>query len=116
MVALVVGVLTFFWIYLHIAYQYGGSSLERFAHVVYTRLSNWLTYSSDELDYNGVVAIGVGFGAVLFFTFMRQRFLWWKLPPPGYSISNTLFIYHFWFSFLFGFALKWLLFKSGGIQ
>ena len=116
MVALVVGVLTFFWIYLHIAYQYGGSSLERFAHVVYTRLSNWLTYSSDELDYNGVVAVGVGFGAVLFFTFMRQRFLWWKLHPAGYAISNSLDINHFWFSILVGFALKWLLIKYGGIK
>ena len=116
MVALVVGVLTFFWIYLHIAYQHGGSSLERFAHVVYTRLSNWLTYSSDELNYSGLVAIGVGFGAVLLFTFMRQRFLWWKLHPAGYAISNSLDINHFWFSILVGFTLKWLLIKYGGIK
>ena len=114
--ALVVGVLTFFWIYLHIAYRHGGSSLERFAHVVYTRLANWLSNPTDELNYRGLIAIGAGFSAVLFFTVMRQRFLWWKLHSAGYAISNSLDINHFWFSILIGFTLKWLLIKYGGIK
>ena len=116
MTALVVGVVSFFWIYLHIAYQHGGSSLERFAHVVYTRLANWLTSPSDDLNYSGLAAIGTGFGAVIWFNFMRQRFLWWKLHPAGYAISNSLDINHFWFSILVGFFLKWLLIKYGGIK
>jgi len=116
MVALVVGVLSFFWVYLHIAYQHGGSSLERFAHVLYTRLANWLTDPSDELDYSGLASISVGFGAVLFFAFMRQKFLWWKLHPAGYAISNSMDINIFWVSILVGFTLKWLLIKYGGIK
>ena len=116
MVALVVGVLSFFWVYLHIAYQHGGSSLERFAHVLYTRLANWLTDPSDELDYSGLTSIGAGFGAVLLFAFMRQKFLWWKLHPAGYAISNSMDINVFWFSILAGFTLKWLLIKYGGIK
>ena len=116
MVALVVGGLSFFWVYLHIAYQHGGSSLERFAHVLYTRLANWLTDPSDELDYSGLASIGAGFGVVLFFAFMRQKFLWWKLHPAGYAISNSMDINIFWFSILVGFILKWLLIKYGGIK
>ena len=107
MIALVVGVVSFFWIYLHVAYQHGGSSLERFAHVVYTRLANWLTGPSDDIDYGGLLAIGTGFGAVIWFNFMRQYFLWWKLHPAGYAISNSLDINHFWFSILVGFFLKY---------
>ena len=116
MVALVVGVLSFFWIYLHIAYQHGGSSLERFAHVLYTRLANWLTDPADELNYSGLTSIGAGFSAVLLFAFMRQKFLWWKLHPAGYAISNSMDINVFWFSILAGFTLKWLLIKYGGIK
>ena len=116
MVALVVGVLSFFWIYLHIAYQHGGSSLERFAHVLYTRLANWLTDPADELNYSGLTSIGAGFSAVILFAFMRQKFLWWKLHPAGYAISNSMDINVFWFSILAGFTLKWLLIKYGGIK
>jgi hypothetical protein len=116
MVALVVGVLSFFWIYLHIAYQHGGSSLERFAHVLYTRLANWLTDPADELNYSGLTSIGAGFSAVILFAFMRQKFLWWKLHPAGYAISNSMDINIFWFSILAGFTLKWLLIKYGGIK
>ena len=116
MIALVVGVLSFFWIYLHIAYQHGGSSLERFAHVLYTRLANWLTDPANELNYSGLTSIGAGFSAVLLFAFMRQKFLWWKLHPAGYAISNSMDINVFWFSILAGFTLKWLLIKYGGIK
>ena len=116
MIALVVGVVSFFWIYLHTAYQHGGSSLERFAHVVYTRLANWLTGPSDGIDYGGLLAIGTGFGAVIWFNFMRQYFLWWKLHPAGYAISNSLDINHFWFSILVGSFLKHLLIRYGGIK
>ena len=75
-----------------------------------------MTDPSDELDYSGLASISVGFGAVLFFAFMRQKFLWWKLHPAGYAISNSMDINIFWVSILVGFTLKWLLIKYGGIK
>ena len=53
---------------------------------------------------------------MIWFNFMRQYFLWWKLHPAGYAISNSLDINHFWFSILVGFFLKHLLIRYGGIK
>ena len=114
--ALIVGTLSLFWVYLHIAYTDGGSSLQRFARVIYTRLANWLTYSSDELDTTGVQAVGAGFGVVLFLTAMRTRFLWWKLHPAGFAISNSRDINYLWFSIFISFLAKWGLLKYSGIK
>ena len=56
--ALIVGTLSFFWVYLHIAFESGGSSLERFANAGYVRLQNWMLNPS-EFDHTGAGAIGV---------------------------------------------------------
>ena len=115
-VALIAGTLSLFWIYLHIAYTSGGSSLQRFAHVIYTRVANWITYPSSDVDFLGIQAIGVGFLVVVLLTAMRRRFLWWRLHPAAYAIANSLDIDAFWFSILIGFVVKWTLTRYGGIR
>ena len=113
--ALIVGTLSFFWVYLHIAFESGGSSLERFANAGYVRLQNWMLNPS-EFDYTGAGAIGVGFMFVLFFTVMRRLFLWFPFHPVGYAISNSHDINVFWFSVLIGFIAKWIVLKYGGLK
>ena len=115
-VALIAGTLSLFWIYLHISYTAGGSSLQRFARVIYTRVANWITYPSSDIDSLGIQTIGAGFVVVVFLTAMRRQFLWWRLHPAAYAISNSYDINYFWFSILIGFAAKWLLIKYGGIR
>lgn len=114
--ALIVGTVAFFWVYLHIAYSSGGSSLQRFAHVIYTRLTNWIAYPSSDIDLGGMGAIGAGLVAVFFLTAMRKRFLWWKLHPAGYAISNSRDINYLWFSILISLLAKWGLLRYGGIK
>ena len=113
--ALIVGTLSFFWVYLHIAFDSGGSSLERFANAGYVRLQSWMLNPS-EFDYTGAGAIGVGFMFVLFFTVMRRLFLWFPFHPVGYAISNSHDINVFWFSVLIGFIAKWIVLKYGGLK
>ena len=113
--ALIVGTLSFFWVYLHIAFDSGGSSLERFANAGYVRLQNWMLNPS-EFDYTGAGAIGVGFVFVLFFTVMRRLFLWFPFHPVGYAISNSHDINVFWFSVFIGFIAKWIVLKYGGLK
>lgn len=114
--ALIVGTVAFFWVYLHIAYNSGGSSLQRFAHVIYTRLTNWISYPSSDIDFRGMGAIGAGLVAVFFLTAMRRRFLWWKLHPAGYAISNSRDINYLWFSIFISLLAKWGLLRYGGIK
>ncbi len=113
--ALIVGTLSFFWVYLHIAFDSGGSSLERFASAGYVRLQNWMLNPS-EFDYAGAGAVGVGFVFVLFFTVMRRLFLWFPFHPVGYAISNSHDINVFWFSVFIGFIAKWIVLKYGGLR
>ena len=113
--ALVVGTISFFWIYLHIAYSTGGSSLQRFSRFFYTRLANWINHPSSDISLSGIRSVGIGVAVVLVLTVMRRRFLWWRLHPAAYAISNSLDINHFWFSILISFVAKWLLIRHGGI-
>ena len=52
--ALVVGTLSLFWVYLHVAYTSGGSSLQRFADVIYTRVADWIAYPSKKIEISGI--------------------------------------------------------------
>ena len=114
--ALIVGTISLFWVYLHIAYNSGGSSLQRFARVIYVRLANWIAYPSSDVNLTGVQAVGSGLVTVIFLTVMRKRFLWWKLHPAGYAISNSRDINYLWFSIFISLLAKWALLKYGGIK
>ena len=96
---------------------------------IYIRLANWMTYPSSDIDVTGIQAIGAGFGArcdclnignafrvVLFLTAMRKRFLWWKLHPAAYAISNSRDINYLWFSIFISFLAKWGLLRYSGIK
>ena len=114
--ALIVGTISLFWIYLHVAYTSGGSSLQRFAHNLYSRLANRIAYPSGEVDMVAVRSIGGGFIAVILLTVMQKRFMWWRLYPAAYAISNSRDINFLWFSIMISFAVKWALLKYGGIR
>ena len=115
-VALIVGTLSLFWIYLHVAYSLGERThVQGFASVTYRRLANWISYPSSDIDFAGVQGIGVGVLVVVFLTVMRQQFLWWRLHPAAYAIANSLDINVFWFSMLVGFLVKRILIQYGGI-
>ena len=114
--ALVVGTLSLFWLYLHVAYDSGGSSLQRFARNIYNRLANRISYPSSDINLAAIQSIGTGFVAVLILTVFQKRFLWWRLYPAAYAISNSRDINYLWFSIIISFFAKWVLLKYGGIR
>jgi len=60
-VAPIVGTLSLFWIYFHVAYSLGERThVQGFASVTYRRLANWISYPSSDIDFVGSQRIGVG--------------------------------------------------------
>ena len=115
LIAMVFSASIFFWIYLHIGYKDGGSSLMRFAADGFRRLEQWLTFPT-EGRISDLVSMLTGFVSVIFLMGMRMRFLWWGLHPAGYVISAGYAINPFWFSIFLSWFAKWIILKYGGLK
>ena len=100
-------------------YKYGANSCEQWrvssGRWAYDELSRWLNNpqpsSPSALFY-------IGFGALFcaFLVFMRLQFLWWPFHPVGYAVANTFTMQYLWAPFLFGWFIKVIALKSGGIK
>ncbi|MBT3344167.1 MAG: hypothetical protein HOH74_26915 [Gemmatimonadetes bacterium] len=70
-----------------------------------------------ELDptyWPGLGFTGLGAGAMLGLTWIRQRFLWWPLHPIGFPIMTSWVVDWMWFSIFFAWLIKVIILKYGG--
>jgi hypothetical protein len=115
LIALLIGVPVFFWVYLHISYKYQGSMLMRFAVMSYRNLETQLTYPHS-FDPVVIGSVLLGFFSTLVLMFLRMRFIWWNLHPAGYVISSSFSMNVCWFSIFVSWLLKYIILRSGGLR
>ena len=114
-VALLIGVPLFFWVYLHISYKYQGSMVMRFASISFRHLETQLTFPHS-FDPVVLISVTTGFLATLVLMFMRMRFLWWSLHPAGYVISSSFSMNVCWSSIFLSWFMKYIILRSGGLR
>jgi hypothetical protein len=116
LVSLFVGILATFWAFLHFSHKVGmAGRVEWFGWEPYNRLQNWISNPSKP-DYSTGLFLSIGFVTTLFFTFMRNRFIWWPLHPAGYAVSNSWGLDVTWFPILLSFIIKSFILKFGGLK
>jgi hypothetical protein len=64
--------------------------------------------------WEGLSFVGVGAGAMLALTWLRQRFLWWPLHPIGFPIMTSWLVDWMWFSVFLAWLIKVTILKYGG--
>jgi hypothetical protein len=113
--AVLVGLLASFWIYLDVSYRFGGSAWTGWES--FNRLQRWLTYPSGT-DYPAVSFIGVGMLFSIFLQLMRTRLFWWPFHAVGYAVSGAAdwCMNWIWASLLVSSIIKWLLLRHGGVK
>jgi len=91
----------------NLGYWYPPEPFDRLAaQLNYPTDTNWL-----ELSY-----IGVGGVVMSLLIFLRYRFLWWRIHPLGYAMTTSWAPYTVWFSFFWGWLLKYLILKAFGFR
>ena len=116
LLATVLGTLSSFWAFLHIAYQTpGGVTASGTGPQTFAQLQMWLLRPV-ETDYPAVVF--AGFGLILSFCLMvlRSRFLWWPLHPAGYALSGAWTMNMLWLPLFFSWLTKVTLLRYGGLK
>jgi hypothetical protein len=119
MLAAVVGTLSIFWAYLHLAYAYGTQAKwgngSYFANEAYNRLNGWLqTPQPPNGLANGAVGVGLGFCSLLMVA--RMKFPWWPFHPIGYAITSSWAMNLVWMPLLFAWVIKGLILRYGGVK
>lgn len=116
LISVFVGIIATFWAFLHSSHHIGmAGRIEWFGWEPYNRLQGWISNPSKP-DYSTGLFLGVGFVTTLFFTFMRNRFIWWPLHPAGYAVSNSWGLDVTWFPILLSFIIKSIILKFGGLK
>lgn len=116
LISVFVGIVATFWSFLHNSHHIGmAGRVEWFGWEPYNRLQGWISNPSKP-DYSTGLFLGVGFVTTLFFTFMRNRFIWWPLHPAGYAVSNSWGLDVTWFPILISFIIKSVILKFGGLK
>ena len=110
-----VGILSVFWATLTAAYRANGTPFSLFSQYSFNRLRGWLYYLKGS-DSVAIISTAVGFLLTIFLSFLRMRFIWWKLHPVAYPLSTSWSMNMLWFSFLSGWAIKSTILKHGGIK
>lgn len=115
-IAVFVGVIATFWSFLHSSHQIGmAGRVEWFGWEPYNRLQGWIS-NPTKPDYSTALFLGIGFVTTIFFTFMRNRFIWWPLHPAGYAVSNSWGLDVTWFPILISFIIKSVILRFGGLK
>lgn len=116
LISVFVGIVATFWSFLHNSHHIGmAGRVEWFGWEPYERLQGWIS-NPTKPDYSTGLFLGVGFVTTLFFTFMRNRFIWWPLHPAGYAVSNSWGLDVTWFPILLSFIIKSVILKFGGLK
>jgi hypothetical protein len=115
LLAAAVGILSLFWATLSAGYQSTGNVMRWAPQIAFNRLSGWL-YSPGGSDVPAAVFTSIGFLVTVLLSFMRMRFIWWKLHPVGYPLCASWTMNLLWFSILIGWITKAIILKYGGIK
>jgi len=115
-VSVFIGIVATFWSFLHTSHHIGmAGRIEWFGSEPYGRLQSWIS-NPTKPDYSTALFLGIGFVTTLFFTVMRNRFIWWPLHPAGYAVSNSWGLDVTWFPILISCLLKFIILKYGGLK
>jgi len=114
-IAVLIGLIASFFIYLNLSYRFGGSSWT--GSQAFNRLQRWLSYPTGP-DYPAVSFIGLGIAFSIFLQLMRTRFISWPFHAVGYAVSGAAdwCMNWMWASLLISSLIKWLLLRLGGVR
>ncbi|MGD8240801.1 MAG: hypothetical protein PVH68_19785 [Armatimonadota bacterium] len=121
MVAILVGTLSHFWAYLHIAHNLGvrgkmtGWGTYGYGREAFGRLQTWLEVGQQP-DYNVSGAIIVGLITALGLMALRSRFVWLPLHPLGYAISGEWSMRWSYSSLFIAWLAKVIIMRYGGYK
>ena len=112
-----VGIVSSFWISLHIFYREGIQGITTlYGHEPFTRLESWLRGLGGP-DYVVSAFMGIGFSFTFVIMLLRRRWVWWPLHPLGYVITQGDWgIKFLWFSVFISSLIKWQLLRHGGVK
>jgi hypothetical protein len=119
MLAAIVGTLSCFWAYLHLAYAYGTQAKwnqgSGFANEAFNRLNGWLQTPTPP---NGKANVAIGFGFLFCSALMiaRIKFPWWPFHPIGYAITSSWAINLVWMPLLISWVVKLFIMRYGGVR
>ncbi|MFC1717028.1 DUF6785 family protein [Candidatus Poribacteria bacterium] len=115
-IAIVVGMLSASWGYLHISYSMGQEhGRSWYAKAGFDRLAQW-GGQPQVYDPAGIFFTLGGFLFSVGLQIMRMRFLWWPLHPVGYLISSWTTFAGLWFSIFISWTIKFLLLRYRGVR
>jgi len=120
MIAIVVGVLVTFWIYLHVLYKMGASSKARgwlvyMGWEIYSRLQSWMANPKTP-NYGEISGIAGGFMFSIFLMIMKIRFIWWPFHPAGYVLTSSGSLGILWFPAFISWSIKSIVLRFGGAK
>ncbi|MES2461366.1 MAG: DUF6785 family protein [Armatimonadota bacterium] len=119
MVAALIGALSFFWAYLHLAYSLGTqakfASGSSYAAEAYNRLNGWVQAPTRPNGMAGLATL-VGFVFCAGLMVLRTRLPWWPLHPIGFAISSSWAMNLVWVPLLIAWVVKALVMRYGGVR
>ena len=120
LLAYVLGMVAFFWAYLHVTYQTGfesarcmGPAVWAFGREPWTKLGATLAFPRSP-DVGGSVAYLFGIVITLLLASMRARFRWWPFHPAGYLLVGSLGPLRIWFPVFVTWLIKGGILRYGG--
>ena len=119
LVAIFLGVTGSLYTVLELGYKEGGINsnawfFNSMPNIIYGTAVKGI--ENEGLYWPGMGAMGLGGGAMLMFTWLRQRFLWWPLHPIGFPIMSSWLVDWMWFSIFFAWLIKIIVLKYGGAE
>ena len=116
-----VGILSAFWVLLHIPYQMGAltripfPTVSAFGREPWSRLESWLTNPSPT-NYPETLFLGIGILFTFFLMFMRMKFFWFPLYPAAYAVTNSWGIHNIWFCLFLAWVVKLVILRFFGLK
>ncbi|MBC8234267.1 hypothetical protein H8E77_32360 [bacterium] len=116
-----VGILSAFWVLLHIPYKMGASTripwptVTAFGREPWNRLQWWLS-SPSRSDLPSFMFMVFGLLFTFFLMFMRMKFFWWPLYPAAYAVTNSWGIHNIWFCLFLAWVAKQGILRYGGLK
>ena len=101
---------------LTVCYQYGALHLPTGGSGGLRWLSAVLTSSKTNTDWINSGFTVLGSIVTLSLIFLRRIFVWWPIPPIGYTMLSSWASHKLWFSILIGYLVKYNLLKYGGLN
>lgn len=122
MLAVVVGVLASFWVFLHLMYKHGALAVHGYIvgigrEVFERRLERWIINPID-INWSGTKSMIIGAISTWILSVLRLRFMWWPFHPIGYVMTAATWggLADFWFSVFLGWLIKFSLLKFFGLK